>query len=97
MQKCEFPLFEIKGITIEASTLNVIIWIDAFNPIISEDRIVQRLKVIYIEVNFTLEQWFPTGVPRHTTVPQRGVRGAVKIRITAFYYTRCRQIVILTN
>ncbi len=44
-----------------------------------------------------LEQWFPTGVPWHTRVPQRGVRGAAKFRITAFYYRRCRQIVILTN
>ncbi len=33
---------------------------------------------------YNLEQWFPTGVPQHTRVPQRGVRGAVKFGSTAF-------------
>ncbi len=37
-------------------------------------------------------------MPRHTRVPQRGVRGAAKFGVTAFllmfYYIRCRQIVI---
>ncbi len=50
---------------------------------------------------FYLRQWFPTGLPWHNRVPQRGVRGAAKFGITAFlfmyYYIRCRQIVILTN
>ncbi len=33
----------------------------------------------------SLDQWFPTGVPRHTRVPQRGVMGAAKLWIIAFY------------
>ncbi len=46
----------------------------------------------------TLVQWFPTGVPRHTRVPQRGVRGAAKFWITGFflmfYYITYHKIVI---
>jgi len=30
---------------------------------------------------YALSQWFPTGVPRHTRVPGRGVRGAAKYLI----------------
>ncbi len=40
-------------------------------------------------------------MPRHTTVPQRGVRGAAKFGITAFlsmfYYIRCLKIVIFNQ
>jgi hypothetical protein len=32
-----------------------------------------------------LDQRFPTGVPRHTRMPQRGVWGAAKCWITAFF------------
>ncbi len=43
----------------------------------------------------SLHQWFPTGVP------QRGVRGAAKSRITAFllmfYYIECRKLSFYTQ
>jgi hypothetical protein len=47
----------------------------------------------------SLEQWFPTGVPWCTRVPQRGVRGAAKFGITALYYIRCHfnQLEVLPN
>ncbi len=52
-------------------------------------------------VFLTLTQWFPTGVPRHTRVPQRGVRGAAKFWITGillmFYYIKYRKIVIFNK
>jgi hypothetical protein len=31
------------------------------------------------EQSVTVEQWFSTGVPRHTRVPLRGPRGAAKL------------------
>ncbi len=52
-----------------------------------------EMKLIYVNVGYvsfpnifwfvtkqlkTLNQWFPTGAPRHTMVPWRGVRGAAK-------------------
>ncbi len=36
------------------------------------------------DLQHCLSQWFPTGVPRHTRVPQRGVRGSAKFGITVF-------------
>ncbi len=43
-----------------------------------------------------LHQWFPTRVPQHTRVPQRGVRGSAKFWITAFllifYYIECHKL-----
>ncbi len=42
-----------------------------------------------INCRHVLRQWFQTGVPRHTRVPQRGVRGATKFWITAFLYLFC--------
>ena len=48
-----------------------------------------------------LVQWFPAGVPRHTRVPQRSVRGAAEFEITAFllmfYYIMRHQIVIFNQ
>ncbi len=44
-------------------------------------------------------QWFTTKVPRYTTVPQWGVRGAAKFGITAFilmfYYLECHKLSLL--
>jgi len=42
----------------------------------------------------SLSQWFPTGVPRHTRVPWRGVRGAAKCliyHIFSFFTTKGAQ------
>ncbi len=36
------------------------------------------------DCSYTVDQWFPTGVPRHIRVPQRGVRGAAEFGVTAF-------------
>ncbi len=43
-----------------------------------------------------LDQWFSSGVPRHTRVQQRGVRGAAKFWIIVFllifYYIACHKL-----
>jgi hypothetical protein len=48
-----------------------------------------------------LERRFPTGMPRHTSVPQRGVRGAAKFQFTAsfliIYYIECHKLFFLTQ
>ncbi len=46
----------------------------------SVNTVIPRLFKIFLglEVTNTLKQWFPTGVPRHTRVPWRGIRGAAK-------------------
>ncbi len=50
---------------------------------------------------YGLRQWFPTGVPRHTRVLKRGVRGAAKFRVTGFlliiYYIECHKLSFLTQ
>jgi hypothetical protein len=40
---------------------------------------------LYTTDNKTLALWFPTGVPRQTRVPWRGVRGAAKYRIYCLF------------
>jgi hypothetical protein len=56
-----------------------------------------KTKYEYILTNlkqYSLEQWFPTGVPRHTRVLQRGVSGAAKFWIYCLFINILLQIVI---
>ncbi len=49
----------------------------------------------------SIGQWFPTGLPQHTRVSQRGVKGAAKFRINVFllmfYYKGCQKLTFLTK
>jgi hypothetical protein len=53
--------------------------------------------VLLFKSCFHLAQWFPTWVPQHTKVPQRGVRGAAKFGIIAFLMMSFFQVGVPPN